>query len=524
MSSGPLSGGSTTEIERLKAWVAEKFPVYETRVTPQSLVLLVHADPSTLETKFDALRRDLWERYYIPQLRYERGEYLIEVVRRPTRQPWGFAVNVVLLALTIASTVAAGGFLWVAFVGGSALRPTDFLYGGLSFALPLLAILGVHELAHYAMARRHHVEASLPFFIPVPPPFLLFGTFGAFISLREPIPDKKALLDIGASGPLAGFALSIPITLYGLTLSVHAPAISIANCGPAIFGINYGNFLFGSSLIWGLFGAFFPAALAHVSPVALAGWVGILVTAINLLPAGQLDGGHVFRALFGDRSRYVSYVAVPLLFLMGLLYSGWFLFAILILLLGLRHPPPLNDLTRLDWKRWAVGFVALFVLVGGFVLVPISAPTGQFSVSSSAGVSAPPPPGGGFASNLSFTVADTDEVGHGFTFNGSILRVVGSVGNGTSQPLNGSALANYLANSSWVVHLPNGNVTWFNGSGAFTIPGSEYVSVDAGRSATWSVTYSNPVQATVTLMLAATEVCAGAFGGPGPMNQEYTVY
>lgn len=524
MSGGPLSGGSTTEIERLKAWVAEKFPVYETRVTPHSLVLLVHADPATLEARFDALRQDLWERFYVPQLRHERGEYLIEVVRRPTRQPWGFAVNLVLLALTVASTVAAGGFLWAAFVGSSVFSPRDFLYGGLSFALPLLAILGVHELAHYVMARRHHVEASLPFFIPVPPPFLLFGTFGAFISLREPIPDKKALLDIGASGPLAGFALSIPITLYGMTLSVHAPALSLANCGPAIFGVNYGHFAFGSSLIWEVLGAFFPAALAHYSPVALAGWVGILVTAINLLPAGQLDGGHVFRALLGDRSRFVSYVAVPLLFIIGFWYSGWFLFAILIVLLGVRHPPPLNDLTRLDLKRWAVGAVAIMVLVGGFVLVPINAPTGQFSVSNPTSATAPPPGGVGFASNLSFTVADTDSAGHGFTFNGSVVRVVASTGNGTSQPLSGPALASYLANSSWVVRAPNGNVTWFNSSGAFTVPAADYAAIDAGRSATWTVTFANPVQATVTVLLYASEVCAGAFGAPGPMDQVYTVY
>lgn len=524
MSAGPLSGGSTTEIERLKAWVAERFPVYETRITPQSLVLLVHADPATLEGKFDALRRDLWERFYIPQLRYERGEYLIEIVRRPTRQPWGFAVNLILLALTIASTVAAGGFLWVAYIGGSGFRPVDFLYGGLSFALPLLAILGVHELAHYVMARRHHVEASLPFFIPVPPPFLLFGTFGAFISLREPIPDKKALLDIGASGPLAGFALAIPVTVYGMLANVHAPGLSIANCGPAVLGVNYSNFQFGSSLIWAALNSFFPVSLTHGSPVALAGWVGILVTAINLLPAGQLDGGHVFRALFGDRSRYVSYVAVPLLFIMGFWYNGWFLFAILILLLGLRHPPPLNDLTRLDWKRWVVGAVAVGVLVGGFVLIPINAPTGQFSVSNPVSSAGPPPLAGGFASNLSFTVADTDVVDHGFTFNGSAVRVVGNVGNGTSEPLNGSALAAYLANSSWVVHAPNGNISWFNGSGTFALPAADYATVAAGQSATWTVTYANPVQATVTVLLYASEVCGAAFAAPGPMQLVYTIY
>ncbi|MCI4336329.1 MAG: site-2 protease family protein [Thermoplasmata archaeon] len=524
MNSGPLPAGSGSEIERLKSWVAAKFPVYETRLTPQSLILLVHADPATVERQFDALRQDLWERFYIPQLRYERGEYLIEIVRRPARQPWGLLVNVVLLAATIVSTVAAGGFLWVAYVGGSALQPTDFVLGGLTFALPLLLILGVHELAHYVMARRHHVEASLPFFIPVPPPFLLFGTFGAFISLREPIPDKKALLDIGASGPLAGFALSIPITLYGMVLSVHAPILSVANCGPSVFGINYGNFLFGQSLLWELIGAFFPAGLAHLSPVALAGWVGILVTAINLLPAGQLDGGHVFRALLGDRSRYVSYVAVGLLFLLGFFYSGWFLFAVLILVLGMRHPPPLNDLTPLDWKRWAVGFLAISVLISGFVIIPIGTPTGGFTLQNPASSPAPSPGGGGFASNLSMTVSNLDEVDHGFVFNGSVVRVVAGTANGTSQPLNGSALQSYLANSSWTVHLPDGNVSTTNGSGKFSISSTEYATILSETSATVTVTYSNTLEATVTILLYASEVCSGSFQGVGPLDQEFTVF
>src|SRR5208282_5958229 len=121
----------------------------------------------------------------------------------------------------IASTVAAGGFLWLVYRGGFNLAPSDFVNGGIYFAAPLMAILGLHELAHFLVARHHHVAASLPYFIPVPPPFLLFGTFGAFISLREPIPSKKVLLDIGAAGPIAGFLVAVPITIAGMMLSVH---------------------------------------------------------------------------------------------------------------------------------------------------------------------------------------------------------------------------------------------------------------------------------------------------------------
>ena len=292
------------------------------------------------------------------------------MIRRPRRTAWSSATNLVLLFVTIGTTVLAGGFLWVAYIGGSALTSTDVGYGAIYFGLPLLAILGCHELAHFVMARHHHVEASLPYFIPVPPPFLLFGTFGAFISLREPIPNKKALLDIGASGPLAGFAVAIPVTIAGMFLSAHAPTLSVANCGPAFFGVSYGNLEVGVSIFWFLLSKFVPVSFVSLHPLALAGWVGLLVTAINLLPAGQLDGGHVFRALFGDKTRWVSYGAVGLLVILGLFYPGWLLFAILIVVLGMRHPPPLNDITPLDTKRIVVGAVAVMVLITGFVIYP----------------------------------------------------------------------------------------------------------------------------------------------------------
>ena len=518
----PNAPSPPPEIERLRSDVAVYFPVYETRLTPNSLLLMVHADPRTLEANFDGLRRDLWEKFYVPQIRQEQGEYVIEVVRRPNRRPWGFAINLALLAATIASTVAAGGFLWIAYVGGSTLGASDFLWGGVTFALPLLAILGLHELAHYLTARRHHVEASLPFFIPVPPPYLLFGTFGAFISLREPIPSKKALLDIGASGPLAGFAVAIPVTLYGMLLSAHAPALSVANCGPSILGVNYGNFLFGTSLLWEGLGLFVPVSFVNLSPVALAGWVGILVTAINLLPAGQLDGGHVFRALFGDASRYVSYAATILLFGLGFLYSGWFIFAVLILLLGLRHPPPLNDITRLDAKRWALGAVAAAVLIGGFVLVPIATPTQEFALENPMSSSLPTPANASLAGNLTVNIANHDLVPHGYLFNASVVRVFQATNGSGPHPLTGAALASFLANSTWVVRAPNGNVTTFSGNGSFQLAPSQYSTLDAGGLGGLNVSYSNPQSAEVSILLTVTELCTG--GAVGPQTQLYTIY
>lgn len=509
----PLPG---TEIERIRSSVALYFPVYETRITPVSLVLLVQTDPATLEEKFDRLRQEFWTRYYIPQIRREGGEFLIEVIRRPRRAPWSSLTNAVLLAITIGTTMLAGAFLWVAYVGGKTLTAVDVLYGGAYFGLPLLGILGVHELAHFVMARRHHVEASLPYFIPVPPPFLLFGTFGAFISLREPIPTKKALLDIGASGPLAGFALAVPVTVAGMFLSAHAPVLSVANCGPTFFGVGYGNLIVGSSIFWYALTLFVPVSFVNLHPLALAGWVGLLVTAINLLPAGQLDGGHVFRALFGERTRWVSYAAVGLLVVLGVFYPGWLLFAILIVLLGMRHPPPLNDITPLDRKRMVVGALAVAVLISGFVLIPIASPSGNFTVGNGPPVSLPASPG--MHDTTSVTVHNRDVVAHGYVLEGTIVSVTGPV-NGSTQPLSGAVLAAFLANSTWQVTLPNGNVTAFGGSGTFAVPAAEYSQVNDSATGAFTVVYTNPEQASVTATLTVEELCSG----PAASNEPVTV-
>jgi membrane-associated protease RseP (regulator of RpoE activity) len=493
--SGPLpSSGSTTELDRLRALVSTYFPVYETRMGPQSVLLAVHIDPDTLESKFDALRRELWTHQFVPILRRTGGEEFIEVVRRPTVKPFRGWVNLILLGGTVATTAFAGSLIWLAYVGGNALGWTDVLWGTIYFALPVMTILGLHELAHYLVARRHHVEASLPYFIPVPPPFL-FGTFGAFISIREPFPDKKTLFDIGVAGPVAGFIASIPITFAGLYLSLHSPVLPLTYCGPSIFGVSYGNLLIGTPLFWGLFTLFFPPSLVSLSPLALAGWVGLLVTAINLLPAGQLDGGHVFRALLGDQSRFLSYAVVILLLGIGLyFYTGWIFFAILVLLLGARHPPPLNDLSPLGGKRYAVGILAAAILVTGFVLTPIATPPGMIALDNqTVGYPSAPPPGAAIAANLSVTVVNQDPVNHGFVFAASVANV--SVGNASSRTyLEGSAFRAWANNSTWVYHLPDGRSVTLTG-GSVSLPSSDYVTLNATggghNSATILLTFSN---------------------------------
>jgi Zn-dependent protease len=270
----------------------------------------------------------------------------------------------------------------------------NLIMGVLTFTVPLMAILGVHELGHFFMARRRKVAASLPFFIPSFPPL---GTFGAFISLRDPIPNRKALLEIGVAGPLCGLALAIPLGILGLILTNDAAKLAPQNVEGNVLGVSF-------PLLYILLEQIFPIKgdyLLH--PTAFAAWVGILVTAINLLPVGQLDGGHIARALLGDKTRYLSWAVAAVLLAMSLFYFGWILFAMLVILLGVRHPPPLNDISPLGRKRAIVGVLSFVVLIAAFVpapLVSISQDYG-FELTPAGELNGTIVPGGTFITHLS---------------------------------------------------------------------------------------------------------------------------
>jgi len=199
-------------------------------------------------------------------------------------------------------------------------------------------------------------------------PFSVLGTFGALISIREPIPSKKALLDIGFSGPIAGFIITIPVLIIGLLLTGDVPQL------PANEIIAGGTLQWGTSIFFETFVMSFglPNPLT-IHPLAFAGWVGLFVTALNLLPAGQLDGGHIARALLGEKSKYAGYGVISLLLMLGLFFGfdGWLILALLIMFMGIRHPPPLNDVSALDNKRKMVGIAAAVMLVFCFVPVPM---------------------------------------------------------------------------------------------------------------------------------------------------------
>lgn len=349
------------EVETLRAAVARHFAVYGTVVTPIALTFQVTPPAGPFDAAFDELRKELVPKNYIPTITQERGELLVHVQRRPPQRFTTVRVNLVMLAVTVVATIFFGGaWNWSEYTGESWLSASSILWGSVFFSIPLLAILGFHEMGHYVVAKRYHIRASLPFFLPSVPPL---GTFGAFISMRDPLPNRRALLDIGASGPLVGFAIAIPVTLAGLFLSALTPKPVLPVAGEFTF--------IQPSAFYAFLTLFFPIPQNYaLHPLAFAGWVGLFVTAINLLPAGQLDGGHIARALLGDRQHYVSWAAILLLFGMSFWYAGWMIFGFLILMLGVRHPPPLDDLSRLDAGRKLLGIAAVTILLVTFVPQP----------------------------------------------------------------------------------------------------------------------------------------------------------
>ncbi|NJN15389.1 MAG: site-2 protease family protein [Oscillochloris sp.] len=289
------------------------------------------------------------------------GAALLVLPALPAARPSRLWVALLLLALTIASTTFIGGFTQTGFD----------IWQGLGYSAALLGILLAHELGHYIVARREGVAVSYPFFIPAP--IFLLGTMGAFISIKEPVPNRRALLAIGIAGPLAGLVVAIPVLLFGLSIS---PVQTIV---PTEGSFTEGNSLLYAAMKLLVFGRFLPSGGEDVflHPVALAGWAGLLVTGLNLLPAGQLDGGHIFYALFGARAASImSMLVAGCLVALGFLWNGWFIWAILVALMGQQHSPLLNGITPLrgGWRWLAVLGLIVFILVFTPIPLTVSSP------------------------------------------------------------------------------------------------------------------------------------------------------
>jgi len=276
-------------------------------------------------------------------------------VTPPPERRWlpGFLFVATFLTTTFAGAIQQGV---------NPLKQPLGMIQGLPFSITLMGILMVHEMSHYLASRYHKVPSTLPFFIPAPS---IIGTFGAVIRMKGAIWDRRALLDIGASGPIGGFLLALPALTIGLAISKVVPG-----------GSGEGGLILGDSLLMMLLERLVLGDLPMnadiiLHPVAFAGWIGMFVTSLNLLPVGQLDGGHIAKALFPDQFDILARVVHLSLILMGVFFwEGWLIWALLLVFIGVRHPPVLLPHISLDERRRKVGYFALVIFILTFVPAP----------------------------------------------------------------------------------------------------------------------------------------------------------
>ena len=267
-------------------------------------------------------------------------------------------LHIILFIVTFLTTLTAGAL----HKGVNIFREPGRIIEGLPFAGTLMTILLCHELSHYIASKKHHTKATLPYFIPAPS---IIGTFGAFIKMKSPIITRKALIDIGASGPISGFIVSVIACIVGLSMS---EIVSVSSTEGAL---SLGDSILFSFLSRAILGAAPDHYDILLHPVAFAGWIGLFVTSLNLIPVGQLDGGHIAFAIMGERHRYVSIVLVVILAILGIFYwEGWALWAVLMLVLGIKHPPVLYWEVPLDPKRRVVGILTFIIFIITFIPSP----------------------------------------------------------------------------------------------------------------------------------------------------------
>jgi len=370
------------------------------------------------EAAYDQLAVSLKPHEVTPLFRVEDGRQVVVLLAGVSKpRSSRISINIALFLVTIISVMFAGTMY--SYTGPLPTEPLAQartlllnLWQGWPFAVSLLAILLAHEFGHYFMGRFHNTNVSLPYFIPFP--FSFLGTMGAFINMRERPRNKRILLDIAVAGPMAGLVVAIPVLIIGLNMSKSdhllntrytvQPGQTYICQNPTVVGDSYtcpdDNLLEGNSLLYLgikyiLKGALLPSPVKMsvpawqywlrffftgsplpiggkdimMSPVAMAGWAGILVTFLNLIPAGQLDGGHVLYALFGRRARkFLPFILVPMLAI-GFIWNGWWLWAALIFFLGRAQAEPLDQITKLNSSRKLVSLLALIIFL--LVLTPV---------------------------------------------------------------------------------------------------------------------------------------------------------
>ncbi|NLE43363.1 MAG: site-2 protease family protein [Chloroflexi bacterium] len=379
-------------------------------ITPpdQAIVFRGQIDGDT-GTAFDEITKRFARHNYTALLRRGAdGSHEVYATRGllTSQKPSNPVVNLVLFLATafVVLYIGAGyaiqdaGLVTDATDPSIILLPLRYIHLGLPFAGTLLGILLAHELSHFFVARRHGSPVSLPYFIPMPN---ILGTMGAVIVQRAPMRSRKSLFDIGVAGPLGGLIVAIPLLVIGLSLS----SVGLPPAGTES-AIQEGNSLLYLALKYLVFGEILPnssGADVWLHPVAFAAWAGLLVTAINLIPVGQLDGGHISYAILGNRARMLGRLTIAAMALWGgwLMLSGneaggfWLLWALLNLVLNRQHPAPLDDVTPIGTNRLALGLVMIAIFVLTFMPAPLrevrfDAPDSPQTTRSTAAVLTPP--------------------------------------------------------------------------------------------------------------------------------------
>ncbi len=345
---------------------------------------------------YDRLAKALRPYGFIPLFQNENNDEIITIIPRPAqRKSVNASKNLLFFLATLLSVLFTGAVFESTLPENAAfsllLKDAFFHLGrGVPFALSLLSILLAHEFGHYLMGRYHKTDLSLPFFLPLPYPFSILGTLGAFIQLKERPKNKRILFDIGIAGPIAGLIVAIPVLLYGLSLSKITTLTGT--------GILEGNSILYLLAKYAVFGKWLPEPTSYrgVSPllywaryiltgtpsplggidvqvhnIAWAGWAGLLVTSMNLIPMGTLDGGHILYAFLGKKAKKIAPYIFAALFLLGFSWQGWWLWAAMLYFLGRKHAEPLDQITELDPKRRKTAVFALLLFILVFIPVPL---------------------------------------------------------------------------------------------------------------------------------------------------------